>query len=214
VVLGGDPVAAGLVTSLARPGGNLTGLKSLSGPGSVKGVELLKEIVPGLHHLAFMRDAGNPATVTGSIPAVREVAKVLGLAVLELDVQTAAEVPSAIAMATSWGAAGLYLALAPRLEPLISSIVRFGADNHLPGAYVQREYVAAGGLLWYGTRLSALFRRSATFVDKILRGSAMPRELPIEEATLFDLTINVTTAQALGLTIPPTVVSLVTEWIQ
>jgi putative ABC transport system substrate-binding protein len=97
-------------------------------------------------------------------------------------------------------------------KTLIASIVQSGADNHLPGAYILRDYVAAGGLLWYGPPEAALFHRSAAFVDRILRGS-VAAELPIEDPTVFDLSINVNTLQTLGLTIPQSVMPLVTEWI-
>lgn len=198
-----DPVGKGVVASLARPGGNITGLSTLAPEISGKQLELLKEIVPKLSRVAVLGTSTRP----GNAQTLREVELAAGAFKVEvryLDVLDPKKIETAFGAARKERADAV-LVLAGRI--LIShrtQVVELAVKSRLPAIYPFPVYVEAGGLMSYGVRRSDLFRRAATYVDKILKG-ANPGELPIEQPTKFQLVINLKTAKALGLTIPPEV---------
>jgi ABC-type uncharacterized transport system substrate-binding protein len=196
----GDPVGAGLVASLARPGGNVTGLSLLATDLAGKRIELLREVVPGLRRLAILGNVGNPLVVL-EIGQVQAAARTLGL-----DVITSSEIRKAEDIVPALEAFnGRADAVFVVLDPLISNnrlpIATLTLGARLPTMHGLRELVAAGGLMSYAANFPDLFRRTAGLVDKILRG-VKPAEIPVEQPTKFDLVVNLTTAKALGLAIP------------
>jgi ABC-type uncharacterized transport system substrate-binding protein len=207
----GDPVATGLVASLARPGGNVTGLSNQAADLAGKRIELLREIIPELRRLAILSNAGTPIGVL-EVGEVQTAARNLDLEVLPLEIRRAEDIAPALE-SLKGRAQALYVVS----EPLIASnrvrmnTLTLGA--RLPTLYGLREYVEAGGLMSYGPNTPDLFRRSADIVDKILRG-AKPGDIPVEQPTKFDLVINLTTAKALGLTIPDTLLARADEVIE
>jgi putative tryptophan/tyrosine transport system substrate-binding protein len=208
-----DPVAAGVVASLARPGGNTTGLSFLSAELPGKRLELLKEAVPQSTRVAVLAKAAGPyesvrwLNLTGA-------ARALGLHLHVVELHSAEELDSAFAAMTRAGADALIVVADQALmDGLRGRIVDLAATSRLPAMYDWKMYVDAGGLMSYGPSLSDIFRRAATYVDKILKG-AKPADLPVEQPTKFELVINLKAAQALGLTLPPTLLVLADEVIQ
>jgi putative tryptophan/tyrosine transport system substrate-binding protein len=207
----GDPVANGLVESLARPGGNVTGLSNQSADIAGKRLDILREVVPGLRRLAIM------ANITSSIGRLemREVqaaARTLGLEVTTLEIRRAEDIAPAI-QALNGGADALYVVTEPLVNTNRVQINTLALGARLPTLHGQKPYVEAGGLMSYGSNIPDLFRRAADYVDKILRG-AKPADLPIEQPTQFDLVINLRTARALGLTLPGTLLARADEIIE
>jgi putative tryptophan/tyrosine transport system substrate-binding protein len=194
-----DPVGNDLVASLARPGGNVTGLSNQGTDLAAKRLELLREIVPAFGRVAIMGNVGNPAIVL-EMREVQAAARMLGLEVAILEIRRAEDIASAFP-ALQARADALYVAADPLLGTNRIRINTLALGARLPTIHDFREYVEAGGLMSYGPNLVDVFRRSADFVDKILRG-AKPDDIPVEQPTKFDLVINLTTAKALGLTIP------------
>jgi putative ABC transport system substrate-binding protein len=195
----GDPVRTGLVASLARPGGNVTGLSSQAAEAAGKRLELLREIVPGLGRLAIMGNVGNPLSVL-ELGEVQAAARALGLEVHTLEIRRAEDISPAFD-SLKGRADALYLCPDPLVNTHRIRINTLALGARLPTIHGLREYVEAGGLMSYGANAPDLFRRAAEYVDKILRG-AKPADIPVEQPTKFDLIINLTTAKALGLTIP------------
>jgi putative tryptophan/tyrosine transport system substrate-binding protein len=196
----GDPLRTGLVASLARPGGNVTGLSLLATDLTGKRIELLREVVPDLHRLAVLGNVGNPQVVV-EIGEVQATARTLGL-----DVVTSSEIRKAEDIVPAFESfKGRADALFVVLDPLINNnrlpIATLALAARLPTMHGLRELVEAGGLMSYAANFPDLFRRTAGLVDKILRG-VQPAEIPVEQPTKFDLVVNLTTAKALGLTIP------------
>ncbi len=201
VMLAGDPVGAGLVGSLARPGGNITGLSLLNPATGGKRVELLKEILPGATRLGVLGNPTNPWTAL-MVKEIEVAARTLGMQLQRLEVERPTDFEAAFGAAIRGRAAAL-LVLEDGLNfAYMATIVGLAAKNRLPAAYGYREYVDAGGLMSYGVNVPDLYRRAATYVDKILKG-AKPADLPVEQPTKYELAINLKTAKALGLTIPP-----------
>ena len=201
---GTDPVRSGLVASLGRPGGNVTGLAAFAGQEiSGKQLQLLKEVMPTAVRVAVLWNSSNPVTV----PLWQETetaAGALGVTLLSLDVRGPRDYEGAFSAMTTWRAAA-FLALSDvGTFTHRNQIVGLAAKSRLPAMYALREFVAAGGLMSYGPNISDMFRRAATYVDKILKG-AKPADLPVERPTKFELVINMNTAKALDLTIPPSV---------
>jgi putative ABC transport system substrate-binding protein len=195
----GDPVRTGLVASLARPGGNVTGLSLQQADTASKRLELLREVVPNLRRLAIMGNMDNPASVL-EMREIREACAALGLEVDALEIRRAEDIAPAFD-ALKGRAEALYLAtdqLAVANRFRINTLV---LTARLPTTYNSREWVEVGGLMSYGANFLDLYRRAAGYVDKVLRG-AKPGEIPVEQPTKFDLTINLTTAKALGITVP------------
>ena len=197
----GDAVGTGLVASLARPGGNITGLTSLSRELSGKRLELLKEAVRGLSRVAVLWNAANPDKAR-DVEETQVQARTLGLELQSLEIRGPNDFDGAFQTATR-KRAGALLILADSLTITHQSrIVDLSAKSRLPAMHEQREFVEAGGLMAYGPSLLGLFRRIATYVDKILKG-AKPADLPVEQPMQFELVINLKTAKNIGLTIPP-----------
>ncbi len=210
-----EPVAAGLVASLARPGGNVTGLtRFTSGLQSAKFVELLQSFVPGLARVAVLVD-DTFSSARLIVPRVQEAAGSLGVQTLPVAVHSLADLEPAFASIAQWRAQALYVisAVGSAINLNISAIADLALRTGLPSITSGRIYAEAGGLMGIGPSNHVLFARSAYFVDRILRG-ANPADLPIEEPTAFELVVNVQTARGLGLTIPPAVTAQVTDWIQ
>ena len=205
--LGSDPVEAGLVESLARPGGNVTGLTNLTRELGGKRLELLKEAVPKVARVAVLYDPANP----GSVLEVKEVlpaaARALGLTIQPWEVRAADDFERVFAALNKQRPDGLYvLAAGPLMRANQKRIVGFALKSRLPSMYTSRESVDAGGLMSYGADLADSYRRVAYYVDKILKG-AKPADLPVEQPTKFELVINLKTAKQIGLTIPPKVLA-------
>ena len=194
-----DPVRDGLVASLARPGGNVTGLSNLSGDLAGKRLELLREILPSLRHLAIMAYGDNPQAVL-DMAVVRAVADRLGVDSTASEVRRADDVAPAFETFKN-RADALYVVSDPFTSTNRVRIITFALAARLPTVHSTREDVQSGGLLSYAANYPDLFRRAGDYVDKILRG-AKPADLPVEQPTKFDLIINLATAKALGLTIP------------
>jgi putative ABC transport system substrate-binding protein len=206
-----DPVGAGFVSSLARPGGNMTGLSLQTTDLAAKRLELLREIAPGIRRLGVLANIGNAAAVP-EIDEVQAAARILGLEVVTSEMRQAEDITSAFTAFRS-GAEALYVCTDPLILAQRARINTLALAARLPTIYGPREHVEAGGLMSYGASFPDLFRRSADLVDKILRG-AKPSDLPVEQPIKFDLIINLTTAKALGLTVPPTLLALADEVIE
>jgi putative ABC transport system substrate-binding protein len=201
VFLVSDPVGSGIVASLARPGGNVTGLSNQLPDTAGKKLELLREVVPGLRRLAIMANVGNPAAAL-EIGEVQAAARTFDLAVATSQIWRVEDFAPAFE-ALKGRADALYVCAEPLMNVNRVRINTLALGMRLPTMYGSREYVEAGGLMSYGANMPDLFRRAADYVDKILRG-AKPADLPVEQPTKFDLVINLITAKALGLEVPPT----------
>ena len=212
VHVGSDPVEAGLVGSLARPGGNITGLASLGVEMAGKRLELLKEAVPKLARVAILYEPGRRASSLHRKEA-ESAARRLGLTVRSWGVQDAGDFERMFAAMSHERPDGLFVTGGALLFGNERRIAGLALKTRLPSAYIWREAVDAGGLLSYGPNRTDMYRRAATYVDKILKG-AKPADLPVEQPTKFEFIINLKTARALGLTIPRSVLSLADEVIQ
>ena len=199
--IAGDPVAAGLVASLAQPGGNVTGLSTLAAELEGKRLELFKQAVPTLSQVVALCHPANPYT-TIAWKAVQPAAEALGLRLQPVEARGPNDLDRALATIKTARPDGLIVVPDRFLLTYRASIVHFMAEHRLPGMFPFREFVQEGGLLAYGPDNTDLYRRAATSVAKILRG-AKPADLPLEQPMKFELVINLKTAQALGLTIPP-----------
>jgi len=197
----GDPVRAGLVSSLARPGGNITGLSIIETELFGKRLELLKETFPKITRVAHFRDATSPGTGSAEMQAT---ASALGLQLQSLEVRSAKDFDGAFEAILKERAQALTATASPVISINQQRIVAFAAKNRLPAIYPYSEVIDAGGLMFYGVSFSDLFRRAATYVDKILKG-AKPADLPVEQPTKFEFVINLITAKQIGVTIPPNV---------
>jgi putative ABC transport system substrate-binding protein len=208
----GDPIGVGLVASLARPGGNSTGLTSIAPELEGKRLELLRQVVPKLSSIAVLWNPDN-SFHAGSLKETRAAAQVLGIKVQLLGVRVSEDFPAAFA-AILRERPGALLVLADRLFlHNRARIVDFEAKHRLPGVYAYRELVEAGGLMSYGPSYAGMHRRAAYYVDKILKGSK-PADLPVEQPATFELVINLTAAKVLGLTIPQSLLQRADQIIQ
>jgi ABC-type uncharacterized transport system substrate-binding protein len=208
----GDPVGSGLVRDLARPGGNSTGLTSIAPDLEGKRLELLSEIGAKTSHVALLMNPANPFHI-GAERHARVAADALGIKLTDVRVRTAAELAPAFDTIVR-GHADALIMLADRVFlHNREAIVKFAADNRLPAVYAYRELVDAGGLMSFGPNYADMHRRAAAYVDKILRG-AKPGDLPIELPTKFELIVNLRAAQALGLTIPQSVLVRADELVR
>ena len=197
---GDDPVHLGLVASLARPGGNVTGVTSLAAEVMRKRFELLKEVMPRISPLAVLWHRDNPASAEG-VRELEAAARSSKVSTQRLAVKTVDEVPDAFLAMTRDRARAVFVVSGPAFFPERERIAGLALKHRLPSMYTQSDYVEAGGLLSYGPSYPDLFRRAALYVDKILKG-AKPGDLPIEQPTKFELVINARTARALGMTVP------------
>jgi putative ABC transport system substrate-binding protein len=200
---GSDPVELGLVASLARPGGNITGLTHLAPELGGKRLELLKDVIAQLSRVAVLTDPGTQ----GHGPQIKELevaARALGLQLRPVEVRGPNELENAFSAMTTARAGALIGLQQPTLDRLRERIVDLAAKNRLPAMYPNSEYVETGGLMSYAADIVAMFRRAAVYVDKILKGTKPP-DLPVEQPTKFELVINLKAAKQIGLTIPPNV---------
>ena len=207
----GDPVGNKLVVSLARPGGNVTGLSTQQTDTASKRIELFREVVPGLHPLAILANVGSSNAVV-DMDEVRVVADTLGLGVVRSEIRRAEDIVPAFE-ALRGRADALYVCADPLVTTKRVHINTLALGMRLPTMYAFRAFVDAGGLISYGPNFPDLFRRAAEIVDKILRGTR-PADIPVEQPTKFDLVINLITAKALGLTVPPTLLARADEVIE
>ena len=208
----GEPVETGLVTSLAHPGGNVTGLSSLAVHIEAKRLGLLRELVPGIARIAALYNMSSPANP----PQWKEIetaARSLGVEPQLLDVRKPEDFEPAFDSATKQRADGLIVGQEGLLQANRNLIAALAAKHRLPAIYRSMEFIEAGGLMAYGPNYPDLYRRAATYVDKIFKG-AKPGDLPVEQPTKFELIINLRTAKALGLTIPPSLLLRADEVIQ
>jgi putative ABC transport system substrate-binding protein len=199
-----DPVADGYVSSLARPGGNITGLSLMAPELDSKRLEILKEAFPKVARVAFLSGGGPRANL--SLTEWEAAAKALGLKLLPLEVRSLDDFESAFARAKREGAQALITSVSPLFTTLRRQVVDFAAKNRVPAMYPNREFVEAGGLMSYGQDSTDSWLRVADFVDKILKG-AKPADLPVQQATKFEFIINLKAAKQIGLTIPPNVLA-------
>jgi putative tryptophan/tyrosine transport system substrate-binding protein len=193
---GDDPVTTGIVTSLARPGGRVTGVTSISDDLDAKRLELLREVMPKLSRLALIWHAENPVSARRA-GAVEPVAQSLKLELRRFGIKSADELPPAFAAMAQERAGAVFVIAGPQLFPDRERLAGLALKHRLPSMHTQSEYVDAGGFISYGPSYPDLFRRAAVYVDKILKG-AKPGELPIEQPTQVSLLVNLKTAQALG----------------
>jgi putative ABC transport system substrate-binding protein len=202
----GDPVGSGLVASLAKPGGNVTGV-SMMGPAlRAKQLQLLKEVVPGLTGVVVL---STPAVASQALELrqVHAAARDLSLRVHVVEVRTPSELPDGLSRAGKQRGAALFvLGGSSMIFAQRATLVDLVAKQRMPALYAVRDFVEAGGLLAYGTSLRESFRRAARYVDRILKG-ARPGDLPIDQPTTFELALNLKTARALGLTVPPSILA-------
>ena len=208
----GDPVKAGYIASLARPGGNITGLTQISPDLAGKRLQLLKEVAPRMVRVGVLWNPAHPTTPL-TFKETQAAAQSLGLQMVSLEVKEPKGFEEAFTLAARQQVAGLVVLRDPftaRHRTLIADMAR---KSRLPTMNDTADYVEAGGLIFYGSNFTDLFRRSALYVDKILKG-AKPGELPVEQPSKFDMVINLKTAKALGLTIPPSVLARADEVIQ
>jgi len=207
----GDPVGGGLVASLARPGGNITGLSIQAPDLAGKRLELLREIFPDVRRLAIIGNVEYAATVL-EMGEAQAAARTLGLEVVRSEIRRAEDIASAFE-ALKGGADALYVVGDLLVSTNRARIHTLAMSARLPAVYNAKEHVEAGGLVSYGPNYPDLYRRAAEYVDKILRG-AKPGDIPVEQPTKFELVVNLTTAKALGLTVPPTLLARADEVIE
>jgi putative ABC transport system substrate-binding protein len=207
-----DPVGTGLVASLNRPGGNITGLSLQTGELSGKRLQLLTEIVPGLARVVVLSNPLNPSIALAQ-EQMKAAAQSLGIEIHVVEVEAPDKFESAFAAVTTARAGALIVLPDPMLYGQHPRIVTFTAAAHLPALFPEKEVAEAGGLVAYGPSIPASFRRAAAYVDKILRG-AKPAELPVEQPTTFELVVNLQTARAIGVTIPTSILLRADEVIE
>ena len=209
--LASDPLGSGIVASLARPGGNITGLSQQASDLAGKRLGLLRELVPGIRRLAVLADVGfhDSALEMGEVVAA---ARPLDIDIVKLEVRRAADIVP-VFEAHKGQADALYVCTGPMMNTNRVRLSTLANAAKLPTMYSQRPYVEAGGLMCYGPNIAHMFRRAAEYVDKILRG-AKPGDLPVEQPAEFSLIVNLITAKALGLTVPPTLLARADEVIE
>jgi ABC-type uncharacterized transport system substrate-binding protein len=207
-----DPVGSGLVGSLARPGGNATGLSMGSADVVGKRIELLREVVPGLRRLAIMANAGYSATLL-EMNEAQKTARMVGLEPIIIEIRQTDDISPAFETIIRSGTQALYVCTDPLVSFNLARINTLAVSGRLATMHGIREYVEAGGLMSYGANFPDLFRRAAELVDKVLRGT-QPADIPVEQPTKFDLVVNLTTAKALGLTVPATLLARADEVIE
>jgi putative ABC transport system substrate-binding protein len=207
-----DPVRDGLVTSLARPGGNITGLRIMVPEVAGKRLELLREAVPGLSRVALLLDA-EPPNWQAQLHDHEAAARGLGVQLLPLEVRGPAEFAGAFQAAPQGHAQALIMVQSPLFNTHLARLAELALASRLPTMAGEVGYAKAGGLMNYGPNLPESWHRAATYVHKILKG-AKPADLPVEQPTKFELILNLKTAQALGMTMPPSLLLLADEVIQ
>jgi len=212
MIAANDPVRSGLVASLAHPGGNITGLANIAPELAGKRRELLKDIIPALSRVAVLWNPGDSSAGL-SFKETQAAARALGVQLLSLEARGLNDFPRAFEGAVRGQASALTVLSDALMFNYRMRIVELAAERRLPAVYAHRGWAEAGGLLSYGSDLADLWRRSATYVDKILKG-AKPDDLPVQQPTKFELVINLKTAKALGLTIPPSLLQRADQLIE
>jgi putative ABC transport system substrate-binding protein len=207
-----DPVGEGFIKSLAQPGGNITGFTSFEYQLSGKWLEVLREIAPGVRQVAVINQSENVAAV-GYLDALESVAQTAGVQLVPTDVRDAVEMEQAIATIARQPRGGLIILPSPLGLVHREKIVKLAAQHRLPTIYPYRYYVASGGLMSYGVDTVEVFRRSASYIDRILKGEK-PNALPVQQPTKFELVINLRAAKALGLEVPPNLLARADEVIE
>jgi putative ABC transport system substrate-binding protein len=207
-----DPVGAGFVASLARPNSNATGFLLFEFSIGAKWLELLKEFAPNLMRIAVLRDPTSAAGI-GQFAAIQAVASSSGVELSTINVRNPDEIESAITAFASAAAGGLIVPASPPATQHREQIIRLAARHKLPAIYFERFLVADGGLMSYGPDLADQYRRAASYVDRILKGEK-PADLPVQAPTKYELAINLKTAKALGLAVPPTLIARADEVIE
>jgi len=210
--ISGDPLSTGLVATLARPGGNVTGLSNEASDLAGKRLGILQEMIPDMHLLAIFANADYPGRMS-EISDIQAAARTLGLDVVVFEIRRAEEISSAFDTALKQRTAAVYVVGDTFMNSNSVRISSLAMNARLPTIYVGRQYVESGGLMSYGADIPHLFRRAAELVDKILHG-ARPSDIPVEQPTKFELVINLTTAKVLGLTIPDKLLALADELIE
>ena len=207
-----DPVGGGFVDSLARPGGNATGFLTFEYSLSGKWLELLKQIIPGMTRAAVLREAADPAG-TGQFGAIQSVAPSFGVELSPVNVRDAGEIERAVTAFARSSNGGLIVVAGGLVIVHRELIIALAARHRLPAVYFNRIYVTGGGLISYGPENFDQYRRAASYVDRILKGEK-PSDLPVQAPTKYELLINLKTAKALGLTVPPTLLARADEVIE
>jgi putative ABC transport system substrate-binding protein len=208
----GEPVGAGVIPTLAHPGGNVTGLSAFATELAGKRIELLKEISPAIARLGFLHNMGNPVAPP-EWQAIEVAAEELGISVELFDVRRGPDIPAAFQRMRQNKTDALYVGIDALTQANAKMIVDLAAEQRLPTVYISRNFVDMGGLLSYGPSFPDLYYRAAGLIDKILKG-AKPSDLPVEQPTKLELIVNLKTAKALGLQIPSYVMVLANEVIQ
>jgi putative tryptophan/tyrosine transport system substrate-binding protein len=209
----GDPLGSGLVDNLARPGGNVTGPSSMLAEASVKQLALLKETVPGASPVAVLRNPANPVWQASALRETEAAARAMGLRLQLLEARGPDDLEGAFAAMTRERAGALFVPADIIFVRHAQRMAELAARHRLPAMFGFREHVEAGGLMSYAASFAVMFRRAATFVDKMLKG-AKPADLPVEQPTKFELVINLKTAKALGISIPQSVLLRADEVIR
>jgi putative ABC transport system substrate-binding protein len=212
MVTTGDPIQGGLVASLARPGGNITGVTALGQALNAKRIELLKEVVPGVKRVAVLANPSSPYTEP-FLQQGEAAAQVLGLGVSVVEAREPNDIEPAIQKAVALQAEGLMVLADIMFITHRRRIVDLATNNRLPSIYGERGSLQAGGLMFYGASLPDMYRRAAFHIDKILKG-AKPADLPVEQPTKFELALNLKTAKTLGLTLPQSLLARADEIIE
>jgi putative ABC transport system substrate-binding protein len=205
MAFGGDPVGSGFVANLARPGGNITGLTSISQQLVGKRFEILAEVIPRLSHVAIIWSPENPLR-GGSLKEMDDAAKAAGIGLQNFEVKNLADLERAFITMRQRGTGAFVILPGAFATAYQKQIVNLAAKNQLPAIYSDKRFVETGGLMSYGAVRADEFRRAAVYVDRILKG-AKPAELPVEQPTQFELTVNLKAAKQIGLTIPPHVLA-------
>jgi putative ABC transport system substrate-binding protein len=207
-----SPVESGLISSLAHPGGNITGGAAQTAALSTKRLEILKEVVPGLARCAVLWNGANPA-LAYPLKLTQNAAQALAVEIEPMEVRSPEEITASLAkLKEAPPSAVIVLQDALTLQHR-KEIIDFTAESRLPGMFVAREWVAAGGLMSYGENLAEMYRRGAYFIDKVLKGTK-PADLPVEQVTKFELVINMKTARAMGWAIPPEILATADDVIE
>jgi putative ABC transport system substrate-binding protein len=208
-----NPVELGLVTSLARPSGNLTGINFLSAEVAAKRLELLREVVPNATRVAVLVNPANPTTTASTLKDVNAAARAIGLQIQVLNASTSRQINAAFATFERERPAALFVGGDPFFGSRIVQLVNLASRHAIPATYALREYAAAGGLMSYGTNLADAYRQAGVYAGRILKGAKVA-DLPVVQSSKFELVINAETARMLGVTVPPSLLARADEVIE